>query len=169
MQIIIVQAEIEAAIRNYINNQLQVKDGHRIDIELSATRGADGFKATIDIVAANAPSLPKGSPEVDAAPAPAPAPTPSPAKAEVAVVRSVISSPAPAPKPETAAKDPEAAQALSTDGAAAEAGAASNASAETAQEGAADAGAKQDGAPVVEVEAKPARSLFAGLKKSVNA
>jgi hypothetical protein len=50
MQITIVQAEIETAIRKYIEEQINVRDGMRIDIDLSATRGADGFKAIIDIV-----------------------------------------------------------------------------------------------------------------------
>ncbi len=50
MQIIIVQSEIEEAIRNHINSQIMVQDGMRIDIDLSATRGPEGFRATIDIV-----------------------------------------------------------------------------------------------------------------------
>lgn len=49
MQITIVQAEIEAAIRAYILSQINVREGMGIAIELAATRGADGFKAIIDI------------------------------------------------------------------------------------------------------------------------
>lgn len=55
MQITLVQAEIEQAITAYIHSQINVKDGMEIKIDLSATRGTDGFKATIDIVAATAP------------------------------------------------------------------------------------------------------------------
>lgn len=54
MQIIIVQSEIETAIRNHILSLIDIKEGARIDIDLSATRGADGFKATIDIVSGDA-------------------------------------------------------------------------------------------------------------------
>lgn len=49
MQITIVQAEIEQAIRDYVSSQLKVADGMEMTIDLSATRGAEGFKATIDI------------------------------------------------------------------------------------------------------------------------
>lgn len=50
MQITIVQTEIETAIRNYIKSQITVNDNQKIDIELRATRGAEGFQAMIDIV-----------------------------------------------------------------------------------------------------------------------
>lgn len=164
MQIIIVQAEIEAAIRNYINSQLNVKDGHRIDIELSATRGADGFKATIDIVAADAPSLPKEALEAGAAPAPVPTPTPtpSPAKAEVVISKSVASSPAPAPKGDPYAKEELPASDALTAG---DAGNGDDASTGTAAAASSEAAAASDTGAA---EAKPARSLFAGLKKPVN-
>lgn len=79
MQIIIVQAEIETAIRNFVLSQLAVREGQRIDIALSATRGEDGFKATIDIVADTEPAAP-----VKAAPTPAAATT----KAEAVVTAS---------------------------------------------------------------------------------
>ena len=71
MQIIIVQSEIETAIRNHILSLIDVKEGARIDIDLSATRGADGFKATIDIVSGDAV---KPEPTKAAAPAEEPAP-----------------------------------------------------------------------------------------------
>lgn len=50
MQIILVQAEIEKAIRNYVNSKVQVNEGQDIRIDLSASRGPEGFRATIDIV-----------------------------------------------------------------------------------------------------------------------
>jgi hypothetical protein len=55
MQITIVQTEIEEAIRNFILGQVEVRPGNRIDIDLRATRGAEGFQAMINIV-------PDGSP-----------------------------------------------------------------------------------------------------------
>lgn len=55
MRIIIVQSDIEEAIRAYLLTQINVKEGMRMDIDLSATRGEDGFKATIDIVPEDAP------------------------------------------------------------------------------------------------------------------
>lgn len=163
MQIIIVQSEIEAAIRNYINSQLNVKDGMRIDIDLSATRGADGFKATIDIVPSTAPTTVTTTkveePEAPAAaPAPTPAPSPAPkvTKAEAAFTASTASVKVEEPKGNA---EPEV---VSTPGAVVTDGAAQNASAEPSST-----------EPVVaEVEAAPAapaRSLFAGLKKPVNA
>ena len=64
MQIILVQAEIEKAIRNYVNSKVQVNEGQDIRIDLSASRGPEGFRATIDIVDEDATAT--------AAPAPAP-------------------------------------------------------------------------------------------------
>ncbi|MFP3645218.1 hypothetical protein [Paraburkholderia sp. SIMBA_054] len=165
MQIIIVQAEIEAAIRNFINSQLNVKDGHRIDIQLSATRGEDGFKATIDIVANDA---------VPAAPTPAPSPAPiKESKSETAVTASHASVKAPPPPitnitPVTK-KDLELQP--EPDLTAGEAG---NASAGSATDAGATDAAPSSSEPVVaeqpaDGEVKPTRSLFAGLKKPVNA
>ena len=66
MQIILVQAEIEKAIRNYVNSKVQVNEGQDIRIDLSASRGPEGFRATIDIVDEDATAT------ASAAPAPAP-------------------------------------------------------------------------------------------------
>lgn len=68
MQIILVQAEIEKAIRNYVNSKVQVNEGQDIRIDLSASRGPEGFRATIDIVDEDVTTT------ASAAPAPAPAP-----------------------------------------------------------------------------------------------
>lgn len=68
MQIILVQAEIEKAIRNYVNSKVQVNEGQDIRIDLSASRGPEGFRATIDIVDEDTTTT------ANAAPAPAPAP-----------------------------------------------------------------------------------------------
>ena len=66
MQIILVQAEIETAIRNYVNSKVKIQEGQDIRIDLSASRGPEGFRANIDIV------------DVDAAPAAAPTPATTP-------------------------------------------------------------------------------------------
>ncbi|QWY83752.1 holliday junction resolvase RusA-like protein [Rhizobium phage RHph_X3_15] len=50
MQITIVQSEIEAAITAYIKSQITVNENMDINIDLRATRGAEGFQAIIDIV-----------------------------------------------------------------------------------------------------------------------
>lgn len=55
MQITLIQAEIEAAITNFVTSQVNVKPEMRIDVDLTATRGANGFTATIDIVHKSTP------------------------------------------------------------------------------------------------------------------
>jgi putative DNA primase/helicase len=174
MQIIIVQSEIEHAIRNYINSQLNVKDGMRIDIDLSATRGADGFKATIDIVPNEAPSAPKAAQAPEPTPTPAPASAKTETKAEAAVTASRASVQVDPPKFTPEAEVPIAGEqaAASTAGAAAEAGAAPSASAEPSLTEAMPykpAEGSQVAAENAAAPAAPARSLFAGLKKPVNA
>lgn len=49
MLITIVQAEIETAIREYIDRQINLRPGMNVAIDLQATRGAEGFRAIIDI------------------------------------------------------------------------------------------------------------------------
>lgn len=67
MRITLVQAEIDLAIVNYINSQVNVKDGMTITVDLSATRGENGFTATIDIVHANSPRITRDMPKVTTA------------------------------------------------------------------------------------------------------
>ena len=55
MQIILIQAEIEVAIRNYVNSKVKIAAGQDIRIDLSASRGPEGFRANIDIVDAEVP------------------------------------------------------------------------------------------------------------------
>lgn len=50
MQITLVQHEIETAIKDFINKRIRVNEGQEIRVDLAATRGAEGFKATIDIL-----------------------------------------------------------------------------------------------------------------------
>lgn len=49
MKIQIVQIEIEEAVRDFIRKQINVKEGMEITMDFSATRGADGLTAAIDI------------------------------------------------------------------------------------------------------------------------
>lgn len=49
MQITIPQSEIETAIIDYIQSRVQISEGMQIEIDLRATRGAEGFQAIIDI------------------------------------------------------------------------------------------------------------------------
>lgn len=50
MQIILVQAEVEQAIKDYIANRVTLAEGSDIVIDLKAGRGPEGFTANIDIV-----------------------------------------------------------------------------------------------------------------------
>ena len=49
MQITLNQAEIETALTSYINDQVNLKEGVQIVIDLKAGRGPEGFSANIDI------------------------------------------------------------------------------------------------------------------------
>lgn len=51
LQITLNQVEIETALKAYINDQINIKDGMEITIDLKAGRGPEGFSATIDISA----------------------------------------------------------------------------------------------------------------------
>lgn len=74
MQIVLIQAEIEKAIRNYVNSIVKVAEGVDIVIDLKSTRGDTGFTANIDLVETGV--------ERAAAPAPTPAPVPKAAVAK---------------------------------------------------------------------------------------
>ena len=50
MQITINQSEIESAITTYIGGLFKLNPGTKVQIELKATRGAEGATAIIDIV-----------------------------------------------------------------------------------------------------------------------
>jgi hypothetical protein len=160
LQIIIVQAEIEQAIRNHILSQINVKDNHDILIDLSATRGADGFKATIDIVPSNTTAA---KPAVQQQQQPQPEPkaesvATKPAKQEAAPSQAKQEQPPVdnAHVAEGAEQFPEA----STDGAAVEAGPATDASAEAEPAGEQPAGTAED--------APKGRTLFPNLKRVSN-
>ena len=56
MRIILVQAEIEAALRAYVFSQINVAEGQDITIDFKNTRGEDGATAEINITKAVAPN-----------------------------------------------------------------------------------------------------------------
>ena len=68
LQITLVESEIKQALKNYINEQVNVKEGMDIEIDLKATRGDQGTTAIIDIVKTAAPAVPS-TPTKRAAPA----------------------------------------------------------------------------------------------------
>lgn len=49
MKLILSQAELELAVRNYVNGMIQLQDGTDIAIEFKAGRGENGITAEIDI------------------------------------------------------------------------------------------------------------------------
>lgn len=67
MKITLDQTEIETAVRNYVNEQVSVKEGQRIDIDFTAGRGANGLTATVDIVSNGTAkaAAPKTAPATD--------------------------------------------------------------------------------------------------------
>ena len=99
MQIILVQSEINEALKNYVMSQINIKDDMEVSIDLAATRGEDGFKATISIVprgkqadAKQAVVAPAPAPHVEPTPPfdvtpPAPAPTQQPIQEDNAAVQ----------------------------------------------------------------------------------
>jgi hypothetical protein len=49
MQVILSQDEIISALEQYVRNQISIKDGQTILIDLKAGRGENGFTANLDI------------------------------------------------------------------------------------------------------------------------
>lgn len=78
MQLILPQSELEQAIKNYVNDLMNVKDGTELSIDLKAGRGLDGFTATVDIIKAGT-AMPAKT-VVPAAVIPAPVPVAAPVK-----------------------------------------------------------------------------------------
>ena len=110
MQIILIQAEIEVAIRNYVNSKVKIAADQDIRIDLSASRGPEGFRANIDIVDAVVP-VEAYSPRAVEADEPAPTPTPkkkaAPAQLEVEVEEPAATPTTPSTE-EVAADEPSA-------------------------------------------------------------
>ncbi|WP_421991758.1 hypothetical protein [Roseococcus sp.] len=113
MQIILVQAEIDAAIRSHLCRRFNIEPDTAMAIELAATRGSDGFRATIDIahedlfpstrlqpcIPVSAPVETPSAPALSAAaPEPAPVPeTPPAAEPETPSAAAPATKPAAAP------------------------------------------------------------------------
>ena len=106
MRIILVQAEIELAIRAYVLTQIAVKEGQDISIDFKNTRGDDGTTAEINIT----------SPTMTAAPAKTEAPNEQPEKPAQTATQSRQPAPAKqvAAKTSTAALAPAAAAGATT-------------------------------------------------------
>ena len=118
MQIILIQAEIEVAIRNYVNSKVKIAAGQDIRIDLSASRGPEGFRANIDIVDVDVPDVPVGAIPRTATPAapkiaaveadePTPAPTPN-KKAAPAQLEAEVEEPAAPPTEKVVVDEPSA-------------------------------------------------------------
>jgi hypothetical protein len=152
MQIKLIQTEIEDAIRNYIQEQVTVKEGMEINIDLSATRGPEGFIANVEIVRAGT-----GTQTAEVAPiAQAAAPATSAPVRQPAAVRKAI----PIAKP-VAAVPAEAVEAEVNENApAADV-------AEIAEEAPAAAAEATEEAPATPAPSA-GRSLFGGLSKPTN-
>lgn len=104
MQVTLIQSEIEQALVNYINDQINVKPGMRITIELRATRGETGMQALVDIVPDNVvAAVVEAAPTVEVPAQPAvrarPAIVPKAAVTRVAPVtpQAVVANPEPTP------------------------------------------------------------------------
>ena len=117
MQIILIQAEIEVAIRNYVNSKVKIAADQDIRIDLSASRGPEGFRANIDIVDALVPietynphETTTTTPKTTVVEADEPTPTPTPKKkAAPAQLEAEVEEPA-APSTEKVAVDEPSAQ-----------------------------------------------------------
>ena len=112
MQITIVQSEMEEAITDYIRRQISINEGMAIDIDLRATRGAEGFQAIINIrpVAESDARMPAAqSASIVSTPAPDVTDVPEPTKP--LKIQETVTKAKEAPKatksPKTAAPKPE--------------------------------------------------------------
>ena len=116
MQIILIQAEIEVAIRNYVNSKVKIAAGQDIRIDLSASRGPEGFRANIDIVDAEVPveaysprTATTAAPKTAAVEADEPTPAPTPKKkAAPAQLEAEVEEPAAPPTEKVAVDEPSA-------------------------------------------------------------
>ena len=116
MQIILIQAEIEVAIRNYVNSKVKIAAGQDIRIDLSASRGPEGFRANIDIVDAEVPveaysprTATTAAPKTAAVEADELTPTPTPKKKVApAQLEAEVEEPAAPPTEKVAVDEPSA-------------------------------------------------------------
>lgn len=104
MKFVLVEAEIKQAIQEYVSKLITVAPGATIDIDVKATRGADGVTAEIDVALAGShvPSAPVQAPVVKTTPAPVEVkaePTPAPTPVEP-VPEQLATATAPTEEPE---------------------------------------------------------------------
>ena len=92
MRIILVQAEIELALRAYVLNQISVREGQEITIAFKNTRGDDGATAEIDISTPSA-NIPVKVPSTPLKRTTAPAPVEAPVAASEPEVEEYVSDP----------------------------------------------------------------------------
>lgn len=154
MQVTLTQPEIEQALKNFINEQINIKEGMEINIDIRATRGADGTTAIIDIVPAGSNTQ-------------APA---APVKAVKAETKPAVKEETPKPevkaeKAATVVADAKAedTQEVAQTNTGAVAGSATVAGEETAE--AAEPVQEAQADDRAAAETAPRQSLFAGLKK----
>jgi len=166
MRIILVQAEIELALRNYVFSQINVAEGQDITIDFKNTRGEDGATAEINITTAQATGGRTAAPLVQTKTS---APKPSTASAAPAVEATVDTTTqeekAPA-QPASTSSEPESEnqkeEALPEE-------AAEEAAEETFEEDQGKTEIEAVTKPVGEDAPAPPKSLFANLVKPVNA
>jgi hypothetical protein len=168
MRIILVQAEIELALRNYVFSQINVAEGQDITIDFKNTRGEDGATADINITTAQATGGRTAAPLVQTKTS---APKPSTASAAPAVEATVDTTTqeekAPA-QPASTSSEPEGENQK-------EEALPNEAAEETTEEAAEETFKENQGEieavtkPVGEDAPAPPKSLFANLVKPVNA
>ena len=102
MRIILVQSEIEQAIKQFVLGQIQLKDGQDVTIDFKNTRGEDGATAEINVTAQGAATKPAPLPAQTQMPKPVTTPAPAVVEASKPVTQA---SPAPVATP-TATEQP---------------------------------------------------------------
>ena len=90
MRIIIVQAEIELAIRQYVLGQINIAEGQEITIDFKNTRGDDGATAEINIMK----PVPNDAPAQKPAQSAVQSRSPAPAKTVAQTTASAVLAPA---------------------------------------------------------------------------
>lgn len=100
MKIILVQAEINQALTDYVTSQIRIQEGMRVTVDLAATRGEEGYTATVSIVSDGTKKT-KQTESVYV-----PEPIPEPVKQPEPVIDAVLE-PTPEPKKEEPVEVPE--------------------------------------------------------------
>ena len=155
MQITLDQNEIETALRNYVNDQVNIREGQEITIDMKAGRGENGFSATIDIVPTGTSKPQPEAKTLNIAEKTARAPRGQASEAKSSEDTSGTGTTQAEPTPETAPVTDQAGQEAVQNAAGDEAG-------EKADAGTGETQTEQESAP------KPTTGLFANLKKPQN-